>query len=155
MASLRYLPFLSPDGLEGGGVLGIFGNSRCCSLSILFLFRWRRWLKPTCSGQLILISRLSWSVNHLRMIGRIIACRFVWAIRYLVHRYVCLSPLFEPSNSYSFYRCAPSILCQSAWCSQSSVGTEMHRPYLHEWIQQSIFSCSCGVCYLYYYSVVP
>ena len=77
MASLRYLPFLSPDGLEGGGVLGIFGNSRCCSLSILFLFRWRRWRKPTCSGQLILISRLSWSVNHLRMIGRIIACRFV------------------------------------------------------------------------------
>ena len=36
MASLRYLPFLSPDGLEGGGVLGIFGNSRCCSLFILF-----------------------------------------------------------------------------------------------------------------------
>ena len=77
MASLRYLPFLSPDGLEGGGVLGIFGNSRCCSLSILFLFRWSRWLKPTCSRQLILISRLSWSANHLRMIGRTIACRFV------------------------------------------------------------------------------
>lgn len=35
-------------------------------------FRWRRWLKPTCSGQLILISRLSWSVNHLRMIDELL-----------------------------------------------------------------------------------